>query len=93
MFSISISYRKLEMTLNLPLATFFFDQTFFSFCSLQHHVHIRHRRDYDGQKAAVVVKTRGPQIVGRDPNLGPETFHSGSRNNLNLHFKFVILMR
>jgi len=31
--------------------------------------------------------TRGPQIVGR------ETFHSGSRNNLNLHFKFVILIR
>jgi len=31
--------------------------------------------------------TRGPQIVGR------ETFHSGSRNNLNLHFEFVILIR
>jgi len=24
-----------------------FDQTLFMFYSLQHHVHIRHRRDYD----------------------------------------------
>jgi len=34
----------------------FFDQTLFTFYSLQHHVYIRHRRDYDGQKAVVVVK-------------------------------------
>jgi len=33
----------------------------------------------------------GPQTVGRDPNLGLETFQS--RNNLNLHFKFAILVR
>jgi len=37
--------------------------------------------------------TRGPQILGRDPNLGCENFHSGSRNNLNIHFKFAILIR
>jgi len=29
--------------------------------------------------------------VGRDPNMGRETVHSGSRNNL--HFKFAILIR
>jgi len=33
----------------------FFYQTLFTFYSLQHHVHIRHRRDYDEQKAVVVV--------------------------------------
>jgi len=27
----------------------------FTLNSLQHHVHIRHRRDYDEQKAVVVV--------------------------------------
>jgi len=37
--------------------------------------------------------TRGPHIVGRDPNLGCETLHSVSRNNLNLHFKFAILIK
>ena len=36
---------------------------------------------------------RGPQIVGRDSNSGRETFHTGSRNNLNLHFKFAIIVR
>jgi len=28
----------------------------------------------------------GRQIVGRDPNLGRETFHFGTQNNLNLPF-------
>ena len=37
--------------------------------------------------------TRVPQIVGRGPNLGRETLHSGSRNNLNLHSKFAILIK
>ena len=37
--------------------------------------------------------TRGSQIVGRGPNFGCETFHLGSRNKLNLHFKFAILIR
>jgi len=37
--------------------------------------------------------SKGPQIVGRDPNLGRETFDPGSRNNLNLHFKFSFLIR
>jgi len=32
-------------------------------------------------------------VVDRDPNLGCETFHSGSRNNLNFHFKLAILIR
>jgi len=31
--------------------------------------------------------------VDRDPNLSCETFYSGSRNNLDLHFKFAILTR
>ena len=35
---------------------------------------------------------KGPQIVGRDPNLCHETFHSGSWKNLILHFKFTILI-
>jgi len=35
-------------------------------------------------------ETRGPQIVGRDSNLGRETFNSGSRNNLHSHLKFYI---
>jgi len=36
------------MTLSRP-------NSLFAFCSLQHHVHIPHRRDYDEQKAFVVV--------------------------------------
>ena len=31
--------------------------------------------------------------MGSDPNLGRKTFHSGLRNNLNLHFKFAIPIR
>jgi len=41
----------------------------------------------------LVFKSRGLQILNRDPNLGYETFHSWSRNNLNLHFKFAIVIR
>ena len=82
------------MTLHLSLAGYvFFQHSHFAFYSLQHHVHIRHRRDYDEQKAVVVVLARGPRIVGRDPKLGREIFHFGSRNNLNLHIKFTILIR
>ena len=33
----------------------FVDQTPFTFCSQQHHVHIRRRRNYDEQKAVVVT--------------------------------------
>jgi len=40
-----------------------------------------------------VLYDRGPQIVDCDPNLCRETFHSGSRNNLDLHFKFDIVIR
>jgi len=42
-------------------------------------------------RTALMLHGRGPQIVGRDPNLGRETFHSGSRNNLN--FECAILIR
>jgi len=43
------------MTLSLVLATFFPLSSFYAFYSLQHHVHIRHRRDYDEEKAVVMV--------------------------------------
>ena len=44
------------MTLNLSLGTFCRPNSSFAFDFLQHHVHIRHRRDYDKQKAVVVVQ-------------------------------------
>jgi len=44
------------MTLSLSLATFCRPHPSFAFDFLQHHVHIRHRRDYDKQKAVVVVQ-------------------------------------
>jgi len=37
------------------LATFSRQNSYFAFDSFQHHVHIRRRRDYDEQKAVVVV--------------------------------------
>jgi len=43
---ILLLYRKVLMTLSLSLATFFRPNSFFAFDFLQHHVHIRHRRDY-----------------------------------------------
>ena len=43
------------MTFSLPLATFCRPNSSFAFDFLQHHVYIRHRRDYDKQKAVVVV--------------------------------------
>jgi len=43
------------MTLSLSLLTFCGINSSFAFDFLQHHVHIRHRRDYDKQNAAVVV--------------------------------------
>jgi len=43
------------MTLSFPWLRFFFTKLF-TFYSLQHHVHIRHRRHFDEQKAVVVVK-------------------------------------
>jgi len=51
---ISLLYRKVYMTLSLSLATFCRPNSL-AFHFLQHHVHIRHRRDYDKQKAVVVV--------------------------------------
>jgi len=41
------------MTLSLSLATFCRPNSF-ALDFLQHHVHIRHSRDYDEQKAVVV---------------------------------------
>jgi len=41
--------------LSLSLATFFQPNSLFTFYYLQHHMLIRHRRDYDEQKAVVVV--------------------------------------
>ena len=43
------------MTLSLSLVTFCRPNSLFTFHSLQHHVHIHHRRDYDEQKAVAVV--------------------------------------
>ena len=43
------------MTLSISLATFCRPNSSCAFDSLQHHLHIRHRRDYDKQKAVVVV--------------------------------------
>jgi len=43
------------MTLRLSLAKFCRTNSSLAFDLLQHHVHIRHRRDYDKQKAVVVV--------------------------------------
>ena len=42
------------MTLSLSLATFCRPNSSFAFDFLQHHVHIRHRRDYDKQNAVAV---------------------------------------
>jgi len=44
-----------QMTLSLSLATFCRPNSSFAFKFLQHHVQIRHRRDYDEQKAVVVM--------------------------------------
>jgi len=43
------------MTLRLSLAKFCRPSFSFAFDFLQHHVHIQRRRDYDKQKADVVV--------------------------------------
>jgi len=43
------------MTLGLVLATFSRPNSSFAFYSFQHHVHIRHRRDYYKHKAVVVL--------------------------------------
>jgi len=46
---------RCRMTLSLSWATFFWPNPLFTFYSIQHHVHIRHRRDHDEKKAVVVV--------------------------------------
>jgi len=43
------------MTLSLSLAKFNPPNSSFAFDFLQHHLHIRHRRDYDKTKAVAVV--------------------------------------
>jgi len=44
------------MTLSLSFATFCRPNSSFALDFLQHHVHIRHSRDYDEQKGVVVVE-------------------------------------
>jgi len=46
---------KWPLGYRLSLGTFSRSNSSFAFCSPQHHAHIRHKRDYDEQKAAVVV--------------------------------------
>ena len=43
------------MALSISLATFCRPNSSFTFDFLQHHVHIRHSRDYDKQKTVVLV--------------------------------------
>jgi len=50
-FSLSKGIDDVQSFLGYVLSTKFFFRIHF----LQHHVHIRHRRDYDKQKAVVVV--------------------------------------
>ena len=53
------------------------------------------------RKRDATGKTTNPELlckpevrkVGRDPNLGRGAFHSGSRNNFQLNFKFAVLIR
>jgi len=47
-----------QMMLSLSLVTFCRPNSLFAFSSLQHHVNIVHRRDYDEQKAVVMVEHR-----------------------------------
>ena len=44
------------MMLSLSLATFCRPNSSFAFDFLQHHVHIRHSKNYDKQKAVVMVE-------------------------------------
>jgi len=44
------------MKLSVSLATFCRPNSSFAFDFFQHHVHIRHRRDYDQHKPVAVVK-------------------------------------
>jgi len=50
------------MMLSLSFAMFFQTNAFFTFISLPHHMHIRHR-NYDEQKAVVVVPASLPGWV------------------------------
>jgi len=51
------------MTSSLSLAAYFSTKLSFHIVySLQHHVHIRHRRVYDEQKAVVVVQASLPGL-------------------------------
>jgi len=43
--------------------------------------------NYTMEKLFILVSSgRGPQIMARNPNLGRETVHTESRNNLNVSF-------
>jgi len=56
LFLYFIKRYRLRSVLSLSLATFCRPNSSFAFDFLQHHVHIRHRRYYDKQKAVVVVE-------------------------------------
>jgi len=48
-FTLSKGIDDAQLFLGYVLST----NLLFAFCSLQHHVHVRHRLDYDKQKASV----------------------------------------
>ena len=55
------------MRLSLSFSTFCRPNSLFAFSSLQHHVHIRHRTDYDEQKAVAVMGVRRGGKTGINP--------------------------
>jgi len=50
------------MTLSLSLASFFRPNSLFTSYSLQYHVYIRSRKNYDEQKVVVVVRASLPLL-------------------------------
>jgi len=72
----SLLYRKVYMALSLSLATFCRPNSL-AFDFLHHHVHIRHRRDYDKQKTVVVVSTfiLGLPVNGKRTSMRTSRMH------------------
>jgi len=56
MFHFFILLKGIYMSLSLSLAKFCRPNSLLACCSLQHHMHINHRRNDDEQKAVVVLK-------------------------------------
>ena len=78
----SLACQNVEMTPSLSLATFCRPNSRSAFSSLQNHVHIRHRRDYDGQKSAVVVWTSLPGLPIKHEACYTRKYLRGWGNNL-----------